>query len=83
MKELDEMIVKIKRVLDAKVQEIESSVSVSSYVHSAVENRKLEVALFENSVQHVTTDPTQKSNIIANFEKDAVRIISEINKIDV
>ncbi|SDM83925.1 hypothetical protein [Pedobacter antarcticus] len=83
MKELDDIIVKIKQVLDAKEQEIETATSASTYAHSALENRKLEVALFENSARHVTTDPTQKINIIANFEKDAKRLIDDINKIEV
>ena len=83
MKELDEIIVKIKQVLEAKEQEIDMAASASTYAHSTLENRKLEVALFENSAKHVTTDPTQKSNIIANFEKDAERLINDIKNIEV
>lgn len=83
MKELDDIIIKIKHVLDSKEQEIETAASASSYTYSAFENRKLEVALFENSAKHVTTDPTQKSTIIENFEKDAKRLIDDIKSIEV
>ncbi|SDH54100.1 hypothetical protein SAMN05421827_12849 [Pedobacter terrae] len=83
MKELEIIISKVKESLSAKEDEVAGAVSVNTYVHSTLENRKLEVALFENSAKQVTTDPTQKSTILANFERDAKALINEINKIEV
>ncbi len=83
MKELEIIISKVKEALSIKEDEVANAVSVNSYVHSTLDNRKLEVALFENGAKQVTTDPTQKSIIIANFERDAEKLITEINKIEV
>lgn len=83
MKELEVIISKVKESLSVKEEEVANALSVNSYVHSTLDNRKLEVALFENSAKQVTTDPTQKSTIIANFERDAEKLIKEINKIEV
>ena len=44
---------------------------MSSYTISSLNNRKIEVALFEKSTQEITNDPFEKNNVIANFTKDA------------
>ena len=74
----------LKVCLENKQTEIDSSISsVSSYTISSLNNRKIEVALFEKSTQEITNDPFEKNNIIANFTKDAEELKTQINKIEV
>ena len=81
MKELEEIVSDLKQCLDEKEKEITSNSKVSSHIFSALQNRKLEVALFEKSTREVTSDPTQKGNIIANFKNGAKELRTAINSI--
>ena len=84
MKELELIVEGLKACLENKQMEINISISsVSSYTISALNNRKMEVALFEKSTQEIPRDPFEKNNIIANFTKDAEELKSQINKIEV
>jgi hypothetical protein len=83
MKELEQIVTEVKQVLALKEEEVQNANSANSYVHSTLENRRLEVELFENSTKNVTTDPTQKGTIIENFRKGAKGLIEQINKIEV
>lgn len=81
MKELEEIVKGLKQCLAEKEKEITSDPKVSSHVISALQNRKIEVALFEKSTREVTTDPTQKVNIIENFTSGAKELKTAINSI--
>ncbi|SDG11274.1 hypothetical protein [Mucilaginibacter gossypii] len=81
MKELEEIVNDLKHCLAEKEEEITSNPNVSSYAVSALQNRQLEVALFEKSTREVTSDPTQKANIITNFTIGAKELKAAINSI--
>ena len=81
MKELEEIVSDLKQCLYEKEKEITSNPKASSYIVSALQNRKLEVALFEKSTREITPDPTQKVNIITNFKNGAEDIKTAINSI--
>ena len=81
MKELEEIVNDLKYCLAEKEKEIASNPQVSSYTISALQNRRLEVALFEKSTKEVTSDPTQTANIIANFTSGAKELKTAINSI--
>lgn len=84
MEELELMVADLKTCLEEKEAEINRSISsVSSYVISSFNNRKIEVALFEKSTHKITKDPFEKNNIIANFTRDAEELKSQINKIEI
>lgn len=84
MRELELIVEGLKACLENKQTEINSSISsVGSYTISSLNNRKMEVALFEKSTQDITNDPFEKNNIIATFTKDAEELKSQIKKIEV
>jgi hypothetical protein len=80
MKELEAIVSDLKSYLDGKERDLNNT-KISTYEFSALQNRKIEVALFEKSTRDITSDPTQKENIINNFTKGAAELKKEIDKI--
>ena len=84
MKELEIIVADLRKCLDSKEAEINASTeTVSAHIMSALDNKKLEVALFEKSTRDATSDPFEKNKVIINFTKGAEELKSEINKIGI
>lgn len=84
MKEIEMIIEDLKQCLFNKQEEISSTIDpVNAYTTSSMNNRKIEVALFEQSARNVTNDPFEKDNIIKNFRKGAEELKLAINSIEV
>jgi hypothetical protein len=83
MKELELIVADLKNCLYTKEAELNNAIGqANTYAMSALNNRKVEVALFERSTREITTDPFEKNNILTNFTKGAAELKSAINKIE-
>lgn len=81
MKELKLLLQEIKDKLAQKEEEISKTGSISTNTSSLINNRRSDIASFENAIGQVTNDPFQKKIIINNFTKNAEEIKMRISEI--
>jgi hypothetical protein len=81
MKELYDLSEKLENELNQKDKELQGTNDSSIYLAGNLENRKIDVLAFTNSIKHVSKDPFLKNEIIKNYKNAAKKIIEEIRQI--
>lgn len=83
MKEiLGKMLAELKANFKEKEIEVNNNPNCNSYTQSKLSNSEKQIECFEHSIQQVTNDPTQQTEVLNNFNKNAKQIKLDIIKIN-
>ena len=78
MKEIQNCINELKKLLKTREDELSLSESFNAYTQGKIENIRREIDFFESCFENIEKNPTCRTEILRNFKKEANRIKNKI-----